>query len=92
EMAFAGHCGLSLNVDMLTLDPTQEQDYGDAKNWAQQIAERRNDQTLRALFSEELGAVIQVKLEDRDAVFAALREAGLSACSHVVGKPNGSDQ
>ncbi|MFP3739833.1 AIR synthase-related protein, partial [Burkholderia sp. SIMBA_019] len=58
EMAFAGHCGVSLNVDMLTLDPTQEQDYGDAKNWAQQVAERRNDQTLRALFAEELGAVI----------------------------------
>ncbi|HBD32526.1 MAG TPA: phosphoribosylformylglycinamidine synthase, partial [Cupriavidus sp.] len=52
EMAFAGHCGVSLNVDMLTLDPNGEQDYGDAKNWAQQVAERRNDQTLRALFSE----------------------------------------
>ncbi|MBY4897545.1 phosphoribosylformylglycinamidine synthase [Cupriavidus sp. AU9028] len=92
EMAFAGHCGVSLNVDMLALDPVQEQDFGDAKNWAQQIAERRNDQTLRALFSEELGAVIQVRLDERDAVFAALRESGLSACSHVVGKPNGSDQ
>lgn len=92
EMAFAGHTGVSLNVDMLTLDPNQEQDYGDAKNWAQQIAERRNDQTLRALFSEELGAVIQVRAEERDAVFAVLREAGLSACSHVIGKPNTNDQ
>ena len=92
EMAFAGHCGVSLNVDMLTLDPNQEQDYGDAKNWAQQIAERRNDQTLRALFSEELGAVIQVRLDERDAVFGVLREAGLSACSHVIGKPNTNDQ
>ena len=92
EMAFAGHCGVSLNVDMLTLDPTQEQDYGDAKNWAQQVAERRNDQTLRALFSEELGALIQVKQDERDAVFAILRDAGLSACSHVIGKPNTSDQ
>ncbi|MEK7695371.1 MAG: phosphoribosylformylglycinamidine synthase [Pseudomonadota bacterium] len=92
EMAFAGHCGVSLNVDMLTLDPNGEQDYGDAKNWAQQVAERRNDQTLRALFSEELGAVVQVRLEERDAVFAVLREAGLSACSHVIGKPNTNDQ
>lgn len=92
EMAFAGHCGVSLNVDMLTLEPNQEPDYGDAKNWAQQIAERRNDQTLRALFSEELGAVIQVPLDQRDAVFAVLREAGLSACSHVIGKPNTTDQ
>lgn len=92
EMAFAGRTGVSLNVDMLTLDPNQEQDYGDAKNWAQQVAERRNDQTLRALFSEELGAVIQVRAEERDAVFAVLREAGLSACSHVIGKPNTNDQ
>jgi phosphoribosylformylglycinamidine synthase len=92
EMAFAGHCGVSLNVDMLALDPTQEQDYGDAKNWAQQVAERRNEQTLRALFSEELGAVIQVRLDERDAVFGVLREAGLSACSHVIGKPNATDQ
>ncbi len=43
------------------------------------MAERRNDQTLRALFSEELGAVIQVRLDERDAVFGVLREAGLSA-------------
>ncbi|PMY01220.1 hypothetical protein, partial [Pseudomonas sp. GW460-13] len=47
---------------------------------------------LRALFSEELGAVVQVRMEDRDTVFAVLREAGLSACSHVVGKPNATDQ
>lgn len=92
EMAFAGHCGVSLNVDMLTLELDQEPDYGDAKNWAQQVAERRNDQTLRALFSEELGAVIQVRQDQRDAVFATLREAGLSACSHVIGKPNHTDQ
>ncbi|REF02120.1 phosphoribosylformylglycinamidine synthase [Cupriavidus plantarum] len=92
EMAFAGHCGVSLNVDMIALDPAQEQDYGDAKNWTQQIAERRNEQTLRALFSEELGAVIQVRAEDRDAVFGVLRESNLSACSHVLGKPNTSDQ
>ena len=90
EMAFAGHVGVSLNVDMLALD-AQEPDHGDAKNWAQQVAERRNDQTLRALFNEELGAVIQVRAEERDAVFAVLRAHGLSACSHVIGKPNGND-
>ena len=31
---------------------------GDAKNWATQVAERRNEMSLRALFNEELGAVI----------------------------------
>ncbi|TDN70178.1 phosphoribosylformylglycinamidine synthase [Paraburkholderia sp. BL10I2N1] len=91
EMAFAGHVGVSLNVDMLTLDPNHEFDYGDAKDWAKQTSGRRDDRTIRALFSEELGAVIQVRTSDRDAVLAALREQGLSACSHVIGKPNDRD-
>jgi phosphoribosylformylglycinamidine synthase len=91
EMAFAGHVGVSLNVDMLTLDPNHEFDYGDAKDWAKQTSGRRDDRTIRALFSEELGAVIQVRTSDRDTVLAALREHGLSACSHVIGKPNERD-
>ncbi|WP_042298833.1 phosphoribosylformylglycinamidine synthase [Paraburkholderia kururiensis] len=91
EMAFAGHVGVSLNVDMLTLDADHEFDYGDAKDWAKQTSGRREDRTLRALFSEELGAVIQVRAAERDAVLGALREHGLSACSHVIGKPNTHD-
>ncbi|MDQ7977532.1 phosphoribosylformylglycinamidine synthase [Paraburkholderia sp. SARCC-3016] len=91
EMAFAGHVGVSLNVDMLTLDPNHEFDYGDAKDWAKQTSGRREDRTLRALFSEELGAVVQVRAGERDAVLATLREFGLSACAHVIGKPNGND-
>lgn len=90
EMAFAGHCGVSINVDMLTLDGAHASDYGDAKNWAQQVSGRRADMTLRALFSEELGAVIQVPAAQRDAVFAVLREHSLAACSHVIGAPNAS--
>ena len=88
EMAFASHCGISLNVDMIAIDAGKEPDYGDAKNWAQQISGRRHEQTMRALFNEELGAVIQVRKEDRDSVFAVLRRLGLSAHSHVIGKPN----
>jgi phosphoribosylformylglycinamidine synthase len=88
EMAFAGHTGVSLNVDMLTLEQGHESDFGDAKDWAKQTAGRRNDLTLRALFTEELGAVVQVRADERDAVFAVLREHGLGAFSHVIGKPN----
>jgi len=91
EMAFAGHVGVSLNVDMLTLDAGHEFDYGDAKDWAKQTSGRRDDLTLRALFSEELGAVVQVRAADRDTVLAALREQGLGACSHVIGKLNERD-
>jgi phosphoribosylformylglycinamidine synthase len=88
EMAFASHCGISLNVDMIAVDAGQEPDYGDAKNWAQQVSGLRHEQTMCALFNEELGVVIQVRREDRDAVFAVLRKLSLSAFSHVIGKPN----
>jgi len=91
EMAFAGHVGLSVNIDVLTLEGEHASDAGDAKNWAGQVAERRNDLMLRALFNEELGAVIQVRAADRDAVMSVLRQHNLGACSHIIGKPNDSD-
>jgi phosphoribosylformylglycinamidine synthase len=88
EMAFAGRAGLSINLDILTLEAGHGADQGDAKNWATQIAERRNEQTLRALFSEELGAVLQVRAEEKSLVMDVLRSYNLGACSHIIGKPN----
>ncbi|WEF34495.1 phosphoribosylformylglycinamidine synthase [Pseudoduganella chitinolytica] len=88
EMAFAGRAGLSINLDMLTLEGEHAADWGDAKNWAGQVAERRNELTLRALFSEELGAVIQVRADEKSAVMDVLRSFNLGACSHIIGKPN----
>ena len=88
EMAFAAHTGLSLNVDILTMEGEHASDFGDSKNWATQVAERRNEMTLRALFSEELGAVIQVRAEQKSEVMDVLRSVNLGACSHIVGKPN----
>jgi phosphoribosylformylglycinamidine synthase len=92
EMAFAGHRGVSLNVDILVTESDGIRDsraeYGDSKNWAGQVSERRNELTLRALFNEELGAVIQVPAALRDEIMATLREHGLSRHAHIVGKPN----
>jgi phosphoribosylformylglycinamidine synthase len=92
EMAFAGHLGLSLNVDMLVTEgdgiSDSRAEYGDSKNWASQVSARREELTLRALFSEELGAVIQVPTAVRNEVMQTLREHGLSKHSHVIGKPN----
>ncbi|CDG83038.1 phosphoribosylformylglycinamidine synthase [Janthinobacterium agaricidamnosum] len=91
EMAFAGHTGLSINLDMLTLEGEHASDWGDAKNWAGQVAERRKELTLRALFSEELGAVLQVRAEEKSLVMDVLRSFNLGACSHIIGKPNERD-
>ena len=92
EMAFAGHAGVSLNVDLLVTEgdgiADSRAEVGDSKNWAAQVSERRNERTLAALFNEELGAVIQVRTAERDAVMALLRSHGLSKHSHVIGKPN----
>ncbi len=88
EMAFAGRSGLAINLDILTMDSEHAADQGDAKNWATQVAERRNEMSLRALFNEELGAVIQVKTEQRSEVMDILRAHNLGACSHEIGKPN----
>ncbi len=92
EMAFAGQRGVSLNVDILVTEgdgiSDSRADFGDTKNWAGQVGERRNELTLKALFNEELGVVIQVPAAQRDAVMATLREHGLSRQSHAIGKPN----
>ena len=90
EMAFAGHTGVSLNLDMLTIDANAA-DWGDYKIRPEQVAVQRNELTLKALFSEEIGAVIQVPAAERDAVMQVLRGAGLSAHSHVVGSLNAND-
>ncbi|MDB6000532.1 MAG: phosphoribosylformylglycinamidine synthase, partial [Rhizobacter sp.] len=50
--------------------------------------ERRREATLRALFSEELGVVIQVATDVRNDVMQTLRAHGLSKHSHFIGKPN----
>ncbi len=64
EMAFAGHCGLDLELT----------------GWA--------ENTLSALFAEELGAVVQIKCSDRDAFMALLDQYALAASAHRVGNPH----
>lgn len=89
EMAFAGQVGVALNVDLLVTEgdgiSDSRAEYGDAKNWAAQVGARREELTLRALFNEELGVVLQVRTADRNDVMQVLRTHGLSKHSHFVG-------
>jgi phosphoribosylformylglycinamidine synthase len=91
EMAFAGRTGVTVNVDILAMEGEHASDSGEAKNWTTQIGERRNEMTLRALFNEELGAVIQVRAEQKSDVMNVLRSFNLGACSHIIGKTNDRD-
>ncbi|MFZ1536073.1 MAG: phosphoribosylformylglycinamidine synthase [Chromatiaceae bacterium] len=63
EMAFAGRCGLEIDLDALSSEP------------------------FAALFSEELGAVIQVRHTDTDDVLKLLHDHGLGALTFVIGSP-----
>lgn len=67
EMAFAGHTGVTVDINGLT----------------------GND--IEALYSEELGAVIQVANSDLDAVNAVLKDHGLATISHIIGTLNSDD-
>jgi len=88
---------VALNVDMLVTEgdgiTDSRAEYGDSKNWAGQVSARREELTLKALFSEELGVVIQVPTAQRGEVMQTLREHGLSKHSHFIGKtrPAGSE-
>ncbi|HKO66211.1 MAG TPA: phosphoribosylformylglycinamidine synthase, partial [Burkholderiaceae bacterium] len=90
EMAFAGHVGISVNLDVLAIDP-HAQDAGDFKIRPEQIAVRRGEMILSVLFNEELGAVLQIRDRDKGHVMSTLRAAGLGAQSQIIGKPNATD-
>ncbi|CAM3693273.1 phosphoribosylformylglycinamidine synthase [Parendozoicomonas haliclonae] len=64
EMAFAGHTGLTINLDKFVT---------------------HQDLLASALFNEELGAVIQVRREDKGLVKDCLASFGLAGCVHTIG-------
>lgn len=63
EMAFAGRCGLEIDLTGSATEP------------------------LTFLFNEELGAVLQIRVEDREAVLDALNASGLSSLVCELGRP-----
>ncbi|WP_221800612.1 phosphoribosylformylglycinamidine synthase [Oceanobacter mangrovi] len=50
------------------------------------------EELAAALFSEELGAVMQIRREDLEEVLAQFEAAGLGDCTAVIGAPNDDDQ
>ncbi len=90
EMCFASRVGVTLNLDILATQgdgiTNSLADVGDTKNWVTQVSALRHELMLKALFNEELGVVIQVSTEHRNAVMQRLRAHGLSKHSHFIGK------
>ena len=63
EMAFAGRCGVELEIAALGRDP------------------------LAVLFCEEVGAVIQYRAEDEEAVHKVFQDRDMADLVHIVGQP-----
>lgn len=91
EMAFAARTGLTINIDLLTIDPVAS-DWGDFKIRAEQVSVQRDELSLKALFNEELGAVIQVPRSARTEVMDILRQFDLSRVTYEIGTLNPRDQ
>jgi phosphoribosylformylglycinamidine synthase len=89
EMAFAGRCGVTLNLDLLCYDPLAHDVDGNERR-PELMRGRDLERILGVLFAEELGALLQVRAEDRDAVLRQLAAARLHA--QVVGAPNDRDE
>jgi len=93
EMAFAGHCGVTLNLDALTFDDWSDGDVdGMRRSHGEQLAGRLRERILQALFAEELGAVLQIRAADRTRVFDVLRSFQIDALGHLVGTTNPRDE
>jgi phosphoribosylformylglycinamidine synthase len=92
EMAFAGHTGVTVSLDAFTFDAATDDVDAFKRAGGEQLAGRANDLALRVLFSEELGAVLQIRAADRDKVMGALRKAGLGEHSHLIGQLNLRDE
>jgi phosphoribosylformylglycinamidine synthase len=87
EMAFAGHVGVTVNLDLLAYDAAAHDVDGNERK-PELMVGRDFERVLGALFAEELGAVIQIRVADRRRVFERL--AGLPA--QVIGGLNARDE
>ncbi|MFV0370325.1 MAG: phosphoribosylformylglycinamidine synthase [Azonexus sp.] len=89
EMAFASRCGVSLDLDGLCFDAAAL-DVDGAEKRPDLLAGRDFEHIVRALFNEELGALIQIRRADREKVTPILRAHGVPY--HFVGHINEWDE
>lgn len=76
EMSLASHLGLSINLDYI-LSNVENLDH-----------ESLNDLLIKLLFSEEIGAVIQIPKIYKDKVIEDLEKFGLSSSVYIIGNIN----
>jgi len=92
EMAFAGRCGVTLGLDAIAYAGADDDVDAFKRDGEQQVAGKALDLALAALFAEELGALLQIRIGDRSRVMSVLRAEGLGLCAHIVGQLNARDE
>lgn len=91
EMAFAGHVGVTVNLDQLCFDPLAN-DVDGYEIKPEVLHGRFLERLMAVLFSEELGIVIQTEVQHHEAVLRTLSQAGLGQDSFVLGNLNEQDE
>ncbi|MDF0606602.1 phosphoribosylformylglycinamidine synthase [Neisseriaceae bacterium TC5R-5] len=91
EMMFAGHVGVSVDLQELLIERQNSQRFNDDFVQATEEA-AQHGRLMRVLFNEELGAVLQVKKSHTGEVISRFMQAGLSRELFVIGKLNQQDK
>ncbi|TCV86717.1 phosphoribosylformylglycinamidine synthase [Sulfurirhabdus autotrophica] len=92
EMAFAGHVGLTVDVDELCYEQLRTDVERRGKAEISVPAGKYSEHIFDVLFNEELGAVLQVKRSDTPTVMEAFFSADLRSELHVFGSLNKEDK
>ncbi|TCW30777.1 phosphoribosylformylglycinamidine synthase [Gulbenkiania mobilis] len=91
EMMFAGHVGVSIDLQELVVERRNTQRIID--DFVQPTPDAATHaRIMRVLFNEELGAVLQVKKADTAEVIARFMKAGIGRELFVLGKVNSKDR
>jgi phosphoribosylformylglycinamidine synthase len=91
EMAFAGRCGIDIDVDELRYHRLHDDIMNDVED-APDPHEPYTSRLFGILFNEELGAVLQVRRGDTKYVLDACFEAGIRDEFYIIGGTNRKDR
>ncbi|MDP2197609.1 MAG: phosphoribosylformylglycinamidine synthase [Sulfurimicrobium sp.] len=92
EMMFAGHVGVTLDVDELCYEQIRSDVEESGKEEPEIPSGSYSSRIFGVLFNEELGAVLQVRRADTPAVMQAFFDAGMRSEFHVIGALNHEDR
>ncbi|HUW29887.1 MAG TPA: phosphoribosylformylglycinamidine synthase [Sulfuriferula sp.] len=95
EMAFAGHCGITVDADELCQDRFRVQVEEEGLDEDEELITEHSGYSPRVfgvLFNEELGALLQVKREHTAEVMQSFIAAGLRSEFHIIGSTNDRDR